>query len=221
MGGQVLNFCFLPSLAAFLGDRSLWSSSHLSPAGPANYSPWLPLHHRPLPPSSLYLVAFSLSVPRLNTYGGTHLCLSQRPAHDLGLVWCRSSVLLIFLLSSPYSPQKLIYIFKLLTTRSPSSTLGRSSHLQRHREHSGQHGHLPTAAQRDRPAFHPAFWLPSPPPLSDPSLDYFLLSWISDRLLSKLLPISLLNFPPSWESRKSQGDALHDHSPVPLHISSL
>lgn len=125
------------------------------------------------------------------------------------------------LFSCPYSPQKLIYIFKLLTTRSPSSTLGRSSHLQRRREHSGQHGHLPTAAQRDRPAFHPAFWLPSPPPLSDPSLDYSLLSWVSDRLLSKLLPISLLNFPPSRESRKSQGDALHDQSPVPLHISSL
>lgn len=101
MGSQVLNFCFLPSLATFQGDRSLWSSSRLSPAGPANYNPWLSLHHRPLPPSSLYLVAFSLSVPRLNTYGGTHLCLSQRPAHDLGLVWCRSSVLVFLSLLSP------------------------------------------------------------------------------------------------------------------------
>ena len=36
-----------------------------------------------------------------------------------------------------------------------------------------------------RPVFHPVFGLPSLPPVSDPSLDYSLLSRISDRLLSK------------------------------------
>ena len=44
---------------------------------------------------------------------------------------------------------------------------------------------LKCCVQWDRPVFHPVFGLPSPPPLSDPSLDYSLLSRISDRLLSK------------------------------------
>lgn len=159
----------------------------------------------------------------LNTSSSIHFCISPRCSHDLPPEAGWFSATPKSFLSSCSAALVLPRSSILLPAPSSPPALSRLSCPQLHRVNRSPHSHLPPKVLcATGQAKSSGAWLPIQAS-SQRRFSRFLPSLLHLRHTSvqQLLPISLLNFPLSWERRRRQGDTLRGPIPFPLQTPPL